>query len=871
MPEFSHPWFLTAVPALAALWWVRRRSLARWSDAQWRVCAAVRAIGLLLVILALAGMRVRLGSDAVSAVFLVDVSESVGERGIGSARETMAAALRSARVGDRVAVATFAGGIAVAPEAEASADGEWPMPERRDATFLADALSMAGALANPGAARRVVLFSDGFGTGGNAEEAALRAASEGIQIFVVPIAPDPAPEVMLERLDLPAAARPRAPFPVAARIRSNVATRAEVRMEVDGLVVHTGTVSLTPGENRLPLPDAPAGEGAATVEVTVLAEKDTRAENDAAVGFVGRTGQPRILLVDRDRASVTALQGAWKDAGMVVDVRPPEGVPEGFGELAGFDLAVLSGVDALTLGAARMDALERWVREMGGGLVMIGGGDSFGAGGYYKTPIERILPVRMEHDDRLDVPRVALLIVLDRSGSMAAPAGGTTKMALANQGAVLAMEVLQSRDLLGVRAVDTRVHRVVNLAPVVDRAGLEQRIRAITSGGGGIYVYTALLEAWSALREADAKVKHVILFSDAADAEEKFAGEMADGTQGGGTALDVASAMRAEGITTSVVALGSERDRDAEFLEQLAERGAGRYYLTGDAMALPQIFTTETMKVAQSSLVEEPVLPEVVGMHPATDGIRWEEAPPLLGYNVVKAKPAAAVPLQVESGDPLFAAWRYGLGKAAAFTGDAKAAWASEWLGWGGFRSFWEQVARATMRAAADPQMEVAIREEGDALVVAADVTQPGGAFRNGLSLVLNAVGPGGATASASFAQVAPGRYEATLVPPEAGPVFGTVSEAGKPGGVSFSFVRQAGAEFRTMGVDEAVLRRLAELSGGRYAPGEEEIFARPERPVKRFMDLAPWLIGAALALLPLDVLLRRRPWPSARQGGAAA
>jgi hypothetical protein len=336
--------------------------------------------------------------------------------------------------------------------------------------------------------------------------------------------------------------------------------------------------------------------------------QDTSVENNRAQATASLRGQPRVLLVDGDEPRIRPLAEALRREKMLVETRGTLGLPKTLEDLQQFDLLALSDISALTMGREQMELYRRWVQDFGGGFLMIGGENSFGVGGYFRTPVEQMLPVRMEHEDRLDTPSVALLIVLDRSGSMTAQVQGQTKMSLANQGAVLALNVLQPKDYFGVLAVDVRSHTVVPLAQHATKSSEEQKILSITAGGGGIYIYTSLVEAFAQIRDVPARIKHIILFSDTADAEEKVAGEMGDGTRGGGSSLDLASAMLASKITTSVVGLGLETDKDTAFCRQLAERGNGRFYLTSDATTLPQIFSTETMKVAQSSLVEEPFL-----------------------------------------------------------------------------------------------------------------------------------------------------------------------------------------------------------------------------------------------------------------------
>jgi uncharacterized membrane protein len=502
------------------------------------------------------------------------------------------------------------------------------------------------------------------------------------------------------------------------------------------------------------------------------------------------------------------------------------------------------------------------VQDFGGGFMLLGGENSFGVGGYFRSPIEQMLPVRMEHNDREELPTVALLVVLDRSGSMSAQVGGLTKIALADQGAAMALNVLSPRDYFGVLAVDTRAHVVAPLARHGAKEPIVQKILAITAGGGGIYIYTSLAESFQALRDVNARIKHVILFSDAADAEEKSAGEQPDGAPGSGNSFDLVSAMVAAKITTSVVALGTEQDKDTVFLRQLAERGQGRFYLTSDATTLPQIFSTETMKVTQSSIVEEPTLAVPVRPSPITAGIDWAQSPLLLGYNAAKPKPNAEVLLATERGEPLLATWRYGLGQAAAFTSDAKARWAGEWLPWPGYEKFWAQAVRGLLRRGGPAAFEVTRHEIGDELELRVDAVTPEGAFRNRLPITITARTPDDATQTVAAIQESPGIYRARIALPREGTtVVNVVSQELPEGGLAFAHTRSYPREYLSTETQLPLLRQIAQAGVGKFNPLPSEVFARPAHPSPRRRDLTNWFLIAALALLPLDIFLRRRTW----------
>ncbi len=861
--EFANPWFLALLAVLLLLPVFLRRSLANFSRAQRVVCTLLRALQVALVILALAGMRAMLPSSEVSVIFTVDASASISPESAKAARDFVAGALRSQHSGDTAGVVGFARDAQVwqAPR-EAAALAEWPALADAKATDIGRALDFSSALFPADQSRRVVLLSDGNDTSGHALEAATRLARSGVEVWTVPMRNPEKPEVLVERVEVPARLKEGESFDLTANIRSNVATTAKVRVYQSQFLLAEREMALKPGDNTFREAGLHPEGNFIHYDVEIIPAADTSLENNRASAVAAMRGQPRVLLVDSDEQKARPLANALRNARIAVELRGPSGLPRTLEDLQQFDLFMLSDIGALALGREQMELYRRWVQDFGGGFLLLGGENSFGVGGYFRTPIEQMLPVRMEHNDREELPTVALLIVLDRSGSMSAQAGRQTKISLADQGAALALGVLGARDYFGVLAVDTRAHVVAPLERHGAKEPIVQRILAITAGGGGIYIYTGLAEAFAAMREVNARIKHVILFSDAADAEEKVAGEQPDGAQGGGSSLDLASAMAAAKITTSVVGLGGEQDKDVPFLRQLAERGQGRFYLTNDANTLPQIFSTETMKVAQSSIVEEPTQALPVAKSAFIAGIDWKQSPLLLGYNATKPKPTAEILLATERGEPLLATWRYGIGQAAAFTSDAKARWAAEWMSWPGYAKFWTQTVRGLLRKSGAAAFEITRSESGDALDIRVDAVTPEGAFRNRLPITIHARTPDDNTQTVAAVQDAPGSYRARIALPQEGTTVVNVSSPDLPdGGMSFAHARSYPAEFLTAGTNETLLREIAKAGRGSFDPKPAEIFARPSRPAHRRRELTNWFLIAALALLPVDIFLRRRTW----------
>lgn len=863
MIEFAHPWYLLLLALIVPLlWFALRGSIAGLSPGQQRLCFALRLLILALLVCALAGLRVLLPSSQVSTIFAVDDSASISESAANEARQWVEQSLGAQRRHDLAGVVGFGrqSKVWLPPAQKTTAPKEWPV--QRDATesHFGNALTFASALLPAEGARRLVLLSDGNDTGELAIARARELANQGVEVWTVPLHNPPAPEVLVERVEVPRRLKSGEPFDLVAQIRSSTPGKAKVKLYQNQFLLKEEEIELKTGANEYRTPNLQVEGTFVTFEVEVEAAQDTQVNNNRAAATATLQGEPRVLLVDSEERQVRPLAEVLRREKISVETRGQNGLPRSLEDLQQFDLFLLSDVSALQLSREQMELYRRWVQDFGGGFMLLGGENSYGVGGYYRTPIEQMLPVRMEHEDRQDTPSVALLVVLDRSGSMSAQVQGQTKMSLANQGAVFAMKALQPRDQFGVLAVDTRVHAIAPLGPLSGQGQAEQKILTIKAGGGGIYVYTSLADALQRLRDVQARIKHVILFSDAADAEEKTAGEMSDGSRVGGSALDLASAMLAAKITTSVVALGAEQDKDTAFLRTLAERGNGRFYLTSDATTLPQIFSTETMKVAQSSLVEEPFLAMATGTSPMLSGIDWPQSPLLLGYNSTKPKPTAEVLLATERGEPLFATWRYGLGQAAGFTSDAKSRWAAEWLAWPGYGKFWTQVVRGLMRRTEHSTFRVDAAEVGQELRLTVDALTPEGGYHNGLPLQIHALSPDGARATKTATQVAPGRYESRFpLAPEGTTVFSISSPSLPDATYTFGHTRSYPREFFTTETNEPLLRAIAEAGGGRFAARPEEIFspAAQSAPLRR--DLSEYLLMLALLLFPVDIWLRRR------------
>ena len=422
---------------------------------------------------------------------------------------------------------------------------------------------------------------------------------------------------------------------------------------------------------------------------------------------------------------------------------------------------------------------------------------------------------------------------------------GGEKIELAKDAARGSTELLGPRDQIGVIAFDGRSHWVSELHSASDKGFVIDRIASIEAGGG-TSIYPALSDAYDSLLAASAKLKHVILLSDGHSSDGDFEGLAAD--------------MAAARITVSTVAVGAEADQD--LLERIADIGGGRYYLCDDPSSVPQIFAKETVEASKSAINELPFLPQVVRPTAVLSGIDLEAAPFLLGYVVTRPKATSEFILASETGDPVLAWWRYGLGMSVAFTSDISPRWSIEWMAWPEYGKFWAQVIRHAMRKTDTSGALLSVRRDGDQAILQLDAIDPVGNFINDADVQLSLIAPGGESKAMPLRQMAPGRYEAEFDADRRGTYLMDVQQR-TPGGEVGLRKNQALVvgypdELRLRPTDGDLLRRIAEISGGIHDPSPRQLLEPTRRTVGRRELLWPKLLMAALGLFVLDVLLRR-------------
>lgn len=846
--RFYHPEALVLSAAGGVfLGWRLSQLPGRMSRLRRGLVVALSAFAMLAATLAVAEPELGRPLDRITVIVAIDRSRSIDL--VPGAEARMRAELRiaerSMRPDDRIGSVVF--GAEAATEDPPRPKTDLPPPQRvevgRDGTDLEAAVRRAIAELPPDSASRIVLLSDGVQTRGDALAAGAAAVAADVPIDVVILDQKMVPDVRIVTVRAPPRADEGEPIDLRVVTSSAVATNVEIRVFRDGQMIHKTEkpIPIAKGEDVLRLREIASEPGLHRYDVEITAldpAADSAPEDNSGSAFVKVRGPSLALVMEGDTAKGAPMVNALIASGFKVREVSTTGVPNDVGGFAGYDLVVLSDIRASDLSPLQIDALASYSRDLGGGLILMGGDRSMGPGGYARTTIEEISPVAFDLKQDKRRASLAEVIAIDFSGSMGATVGGQTKLALANEAAARSASLLGPGDRLGVEHVDTAVHWTIPMAPVNDATKIGATIRAVQVSGGGIYTDIALKAGYSALERESVNLKHMLLFADGSDAEQIT----------GCRALVKAAFDR--GMTTSVISLG--RGSDSPELEVLSKIGGGRFYLIEDATKLPAVFTQETILAARSSLHEVDFKVTVNAAGSATKAVDFGASPILKGYVVTVAKPRATVLLSGPEGDPILATWSVGIGRAAAFTSDYKDRWGQGWLAWGDAARMFGQLARDTARKADDPRVRLESDASGGELHIRADVVGDDGRAQTFRRLTVHVAGPDGFSRDVPLEAVGAGRYAANIPLSRPGTYVATAkdevtNEAVGTTGAALT----AGEELRPTGSDRALLGRLAAMTGGKTRDTLAGLFE--DRAKKRFAYTplgAPLVLVAAIAML---------------------
>jgi Mg-chelatase subunit ChlD len=844
------PQWLLLISVVPVFYLLRVLSLTDLSLSQQVLQSTLRALVVVAIAFALARPSWITEQSKVSTVLLVDVSDSVSEKQLDAAKKYVDKFVETKGEGN-LQLITFAEKPTVV---RATGDGK-PLSAsiKRHVgagagTDTQAAMQLAYGLYPDGYLPRMVIISDGNQTVGDVAVEAYRAKELGVKVSWKTFDQDKTSEIRVVGLTVPDDLKVGQPYEVTAEVWSTEDQSATLSLQQDEFpnpLEPSKKVDLREGKNIVKFKSDAKRAGATTYKVRLSTfEKDTEKANNAAVTTAPVKGKPNILYVEggvlREPGSANYIKHALEHESMDVEVRGPRGLPSTAKELEKYDLVMVSDVPAHLVGAAQMQALDTYVASMGGGLLMAGGEDSFGSGGYQGTRMEQILPVRFDSEKIKEQPDIALALVIDKSGSMQGP-----RIEAAKESARVTTEVLSPNDFITVIAFDSEATTYVRPQRAANRMRISHDISRLTSGGG-TNIHPGLKEAFEHLQGINAKVKHVILLSDGEAPREGIA--------------ELVSDMRAARITISAVGVqGADRD----LLHQIAEGADGRLYMVEDIGSLPKIFMKETQEAQKSQLVEDVIHVRVAKKVEAIEGTNVEAAPPLHGYVTTKPKPTGEVILISDLGEPILARWKHGAGTSVAWTSDVKNRWSVDWIRWGGYPKFWAQVIRSSMRRKVYDSYDLFAKVADGRAQVTVDAIDAGDKFVNELDTVLEVINPATNKTDQTIpmSQTAAGRYTADFRIKNYGSYLlkavhkrdnKTVAES--LGSVALSYP----LEYLRTTPDLEPLKHAAQVSQGFDQAEPAKIWDPGKEKVSYTQDLWPYVLIIVAGLFLLDLYSKR-------------
>lgn len=840
--EMSNPWWLLLLPVVIAGLIVSERFIRMQNKERKIKYIIMRGVIALLLILSLSGLSFKITTKKVTTLFVVDMSDS-NEKNLEGMETYIRDMIQEMPKRNQAGVVVFGDDTLVDQfVTDRKIFSEISSAPVTTATNLEKAVSTALTIFPDDTAKRLVLITDGLENAGSVEKMAGMVTTQDVDVKVVKLEQNMGEEVYVSDLELPEHVHVGDEFNVKVTIESNVTTQAVVSLYSGRTLKGQSTVNLTAGHNQFVFQDVGEQNGTQDYHVMVEPVNDTMSMNNEYCAFTQVESEPRILLVEGTPDEGRELASILDSCGVRYDRITPTGVPEKMSDLIAYKAVIMVNVHARDLRQDFLDILESYVRDYAGGLICTGGDNSYAMGSYQETPLETILPVNMFLEGERQVPSMAVVMVIDHSGSMtdvAEGGSGATCLDLAKEAALEGVNNLRDSDQIGIVAFDDTYNWVVPIQEASNRTDVANGIKTINVGGG-TSIYPALDAAATGLQSSDAQIKHIILLTDGQDYYDQY--------------NDVVNKINDNGITLSTVAVGTESDQ--QLLQDLAERCGGRFYYTDINSGIPKIFAQEIILSGKSYLVNEEFVPIITSNSPMIEGLMDEGVPTLLGYIGATAKPQATVILRSEQGDPILSTWQYGLGRTIAWNTDANNEWTGNWANWENYVQLWDNMVNYVVSNTNVGGDSLEVIQEGSSAVISYTTDN----YDKDTSVKAVCTDANGNTREITLDPVAPGKFEANMSMEDIG--IYTISLQNHRGEELQSSMLTAAAmqyspEYRFDLVTDGLDNFVAQVEG-EFVTYEQNIFSGNLETVRARTGLTVPLLIAATLLFMLDILARR-------------
>lgn len=806
----------------------------------------LRVIAMALLIFALTSPQIIKKNNSLDIVFALDTSESIPPNIRDEGLQFIEESLSNKGEKDRVGFVVFGEDALTQSSLSYNLSTDIKVYPNPKGTDIEKAIDLSNLILSQSDRnnRRIVLITDGNETDGSAIDSAYRSREKDIRIDVYPIIREPLEEVAIEDLEVPNRVKLREPFVIKVILTSSTSQEIAFTLYQDGKRIISQDLSIKEGKNLFLFSVLPNSVGFHKFKAEILPKKDTRIENNSIEAFTVVEGPPKVFYVYDPSIGYGQVLSALKAQGIELELISPGELPDTPVGFSGCSTVILDNISATLLTLNQMKAIQSFVRDIGGGLLVIGGPNSFGMGSYMGTPLEETLPVESRITQTASLSNIALVLVIDASGSMSGQEGELTKIELAKESAQLVVDLLKDQDRVGVIAFDHSFQWIVDLTSARDKEGISKKISMIQAGGGTA-MYPPMESAYRALKDEKARVKHIIVLSDGQTEPGRF--------------RSLVEQMRLSDITVSTVAIGS--DADINLMRNIAEWGQGRFYYTNDIYSVPQIFLTETLTKSKPYLTEKPFTPVLNNYIEFLQGIN--RFPTMLGYVSTSIKPKAKQLMSALNNEPLLAYWRYGLGKVLAFTSDSGKRWTGSWVNYPSFSKFWSQAVRWLGQDVSSYYVSISTIEKSKEVDVVADVFDYNGNFVNFLDGSFKAFSPSGSLINGILTQKDSGRYYGKVETKEEG-IYSLAVEFSKGDtvirGLSGFYV-PVSKELRDVESNNSLLYSIAEITGGRVLSNPKDVFDEKIRGVNiEYVDIWQFVLLLSGILFLSELVLRKLP-----------
>ncbi|MER2262292.1 MAG: VWA domain-containing protein [Psychrobacillus sp.] len=816
---------LIALPILVYFIWIWSKDRKHWKK-EGLVVYFIRLLAIFCLILGLANPYLLMPIKEEQVVFLIDRSASVQgtEQQVSEWIEKSLDAQKDKHlVGVYSFAENFQSEIALTNE-EIKLPVFSPM-ELPGNTDIAKALQLSTGIIDPNKATRIVLFTDGIETNGSVTDQLMKMTGSNVTVDVVELERISSDDVAITAFETPPVAFEGEQQQLNMQIESTKATNGEILLYQNDQLLSREQVSLEQGSNSFTFRNTSKGEGLLKYDAQVIVQGDALIENNKLTSVTNVESSPRLLVVTNEDATTNIPRVIDQEA-IITDVISASSLPFDLSNYLAYDAIIFDNVPGHLVGEQKMNVIEQAVKNFGTGFMMVGGQNSFGLGGYFKTPIEKLLPVEMEVKGKQQLPSLGLIIVMDRSGSMAG-----SKMEYAKEAAARSVEMLRDDDHLGFIAFDDRPWQIIETEPLTDREGAVEKILSV-GVGGGTEIYSSLAQAYEQLQPLKLQRKHIILLTDGqSSTSNDYQTLIEDGKE--------------NNITVSTVAVGQDADR--ALLESLAEMGGGTFYEVQDESTIPAIMSTETAIISRTYIEDNPFYPTIYG-DPTWSSLFAEGVPQMNAYIATTAKQTANVIAQSEKEDPVLGEWMYGLGRTLAFTSDSTGAWSGDFARWNNWGDFWNTAVSRMLPSYSEVPYTIQKASDGSYTV-----TDPSG---KSSFIEVAAVNEKGEELAVSSEPLAPGKSRVT-VESEPGLVFFRVSneqDAVYQAGISIPYSE----EYKVQQPDVQKLQLITNRTGGELLSEPADSFRDMDVTSSEKQPIRQLLILVAIILFFIDITIRR-------------